>query len=139
MTDIQAIIRQLEQQESAIIRAIAALRDVSSGSTPKKAAGMQSSTTDAAPRKRTMSPAARKRIGEATGLRWAAKRAAARKAERAAKKVVAKKATAKKTVVKKAAVKKAARKAVVKKATTKKTVIAQTAPTTQAGNVQQAD
>ena len=80
MKDIDSIISDLEQQRSAIDRAISALREVTGTHTA-------SSVTGAAPRdgaatkKRTITPAGRKRIAEAMRRRWAAKRVGAQDAK----------------------------------------------------------
>lgn len=74
MTDIGKMISQLEQQRGAIDRAISALREVEG---PKPVRSAPSDGTDAnGPKKRRMSAAGRRRIGEATRKRWADKRAA---------------------------------------------------------------
>ena len=76
MNDIDSIISDLEQQRSAIDRAISALREVTGTHTA-------SSVTASAPRdgaatkKRTITPAGRKRSAEAMRRRWAAKRVGA--------------------------------------------------------------
>lgn len=72
MREIGSIIKQLEQQKSAIERAIGALREVSQapGEMP---AGIKEKS---APKKRRMSPEGRKRIGDAARRRWAALKAA---------------------------------------------------------------
>ena len=74
MTDIGKMISQLEQQRGAIDRAISALREVER---PRPTRSLPTDGTDAnRPKKRRMSAAARRRIGEATRKRWADKRAA---------------------------------------------------------------
>jgi hypothetical protein len=74
VTDIGKMISQLEQQRGAIDRAISALREVEG---PKPARSTPADDTDAnRPKKRRMSAAGRRRIGEATRKRWADKRAA---------------------------------------------------------------
>ena len=94
MRDIQSIISELEQQKSAIDRAIAALREVS-GSTAALALGRGGSGPT---KKRQMSPEARARIAEAVRRRWAASKGA----------TAAKKTTGSKKATKKAAAKSAA-------------------------------
>jgi hypothetical protein len=72
MDEIAGIVRQLEQQRSAIERAIAALSEVQgSGSSARGVAG--------AP-KRRLSAAGRRRIAEGARRRWAAVKAAKKKA-----------------------------------------------------------
>ena len=70
MNNVENVISQLEEQRSAIDRAIAALREVNAS---------PSSGTQAHPsktKKRRLSPEGRRRIIEATKKRWAAKRLA---------------------------------------------------------------
>jgi hypothetical protein len=81
LKDIETIIADLEQQRSAIDRAISALREVT---------GVRASTKQAAPprrgaKKRQLSPEGRARIAEATRRRWAAQRAAVRPAGKTAR------------------------------------------------------
>lgn len=71
MKEFAGIIKQLEQQKSAIERAIGALREVSDA--PAKTAGEPKEK--AAPKKRRMSAEGRKRIGDAARRRWAALKA----------------------------------------------------------------
>jgi hypothetical protein len=82
LNDIENIIMQLEQQRTAIDKAIAALREVSGDIGPQSSTN-KTRATKAPARKRNISPEGRKRIAEATRRRWAAKRAA----EKAASKV----------------------------------------------------
>jgi hypothetical protein len=80
LKDFDSIISDLEQQRSAIDRAISALREVTGTHTA-------SSVTASAPRdgaatkKRTITPAGRKKIAEAMRRRWAAKRVGAQDAK----------------------------------------------------------
>jgi hypothetical protein len=72
LKDIQRIISDLEQQQAAIARAIAALREVGGDA----AAGVRKTAAkSAAPRKRRISPEGRARISAAAKARWAAERA----------------------------------------------------------------
>jgi hypothetical protein len=64
----QSIITQLEQQKAAIEKALAALHGLDGGIPAQ---------VPAAPRKRGMSPAGKRRLIAALKKRWAAKRAAA--------------------------------------------------------------
>jgi hypothetical protein len=71
MTDsLNGIIKQLERQERAIERALAALRDVEGIPAPAAPVGAP------ATRKGGMTPAGRRRLSLALKKRWAAKRAA---------------------------------------------------------------
>ena len=74
MNAIKGIISQLERQRAAIDRAISALRDVE-GVQPAQTKS-DGPVAEEQPRKRRMSAAGRRRIGEATRKRWADKRAA---------------------------------------------------------------
>jgi len=73
VNEITNIIRQLEQQQAAIQRALSALREIGGGGTVATTKAVTKST---GPRKRRLSPEGRKRIAEAARRRWAAKRAA---------------------------------------------------------------
>jgi hypothetical protein len=74
LKDIESIISELEQQRSAIDRAISALREVT-GTRPASGITAPANTQAAAMKKRTITPAGRKRIAEAMKRPWAAKRA----------------------------------------------------------------
>lgn len=72
MKDIRQIIGELEQQQDAITRAIAALREVGGEAAP----GVRKKVAKAAaPQKRRISPEGRARISAAAKARWAAERA----------------------------------------------------------------
>jgi hypothetical protein len=75
VNEISQIIRQLEQQRTAIERALTALRDFSGGSAPQSAAGRPAGGPGRKPRKRRLSPEGRARIAEAARRRWAALKA----------------------------------------------------------------
>jgi hypothetical protein len=126
VTDINKIISDLERQKEAISRAIAALREIGGGGSSTEAPASASAASKAAPRKWHLSPAARKRISEATRQRWAAKRIAKSSGvkKRTAKKTAAKTSSA---VVKKTASKKTAKNA--KRAARKQTTPAATVAT----------
>lgn len=72
MDGILEIIRQLEQQRSAIERALEALREVGGSRNAKPTSPAVVSGT----KKRRLSPAGRRRIAEAARKRWAAVKAA---------------------------------------------------------------
>jgi hypothetical protein len=101
---IKGIISQLEQQRSAIDRAISALRDVE-GVEPVQTKS-DGPVAAKQPKRRRMSAAARRRIGEATRKRWADKRAA--ETALAEKTAPSKKASATKKAGRKRATKSAA-------------------------------
>ena len=72
--DIQSIVAQLRQEVSRIENAIAALVGLGSQPArrgPGRPAGSKNTTAASKPKRRTMSPAARKRISAAMKLRWA--------------------------------------------------------------------
>ncbi len=73
MKDIQRIISELEQQQDAIARAIAALREVGGDAA---SGARKTGAKTAAPQKRRISPEGRARISAAAKARWAAERAA---------------------------------------------------------------
>jgi hypothetical protein len=73
LKDIESIISELEQQRSAIDRAILALREVT-GTRPPGAATASPPREAVAGKKRTITPAGRKKIAEAMRRRWAEKR-----------------------------------------------------------------
>ena len=73
MSDIAAVISQLETQREAIQRALQALRGISGSSSSSSAKGV---ALRGRPRKRRLSPEGRARIIAATKKRWAAQRAA---------------------------------------------------------------
>ena len=84
MNELSQIIRQLEQQRSAIDKALTALRG-----TPAAAIPETEGTTGRRgrrPRKRRLSPEGRARIAEAARRRWAALKAAGGGAKRAGRK-----------------------------------------------------
>ena len=72
MNNVENLISQLENQRSAIDRALMALREAT-GSSPSARA--ESLNGNGRRRKRRLSPEGRKRIIEATKKRWAAVRA----------------------------------------------------------------
>ena len=74
MKEIQTIISQLERQQAAIERALAALREIE-GIETATARGQERPQKKRS-RKRRMSAEGRARIGAATRKRWADKRAA---------------------------------------------------------------
>lgn len=76
--DIQSVLSQLEAERDRVTQAIAALEQLQGisskprrGRPPKNA---QSGGVVAMPKKRTMSPAARRRISEMMKKRWAERR-----------------------------------------------------------------
>lgn len=69
---LNGIIAQLEQQKTAIERALAALRNIEGTEAPASAP----SSTGPAKRKGGMTPEGRKRLSAALRKRWAAKKAA---------------------------------------------------------------
>ena len=71
MNEITNIIRQLEQQQAAIQRALSALREIGGGGA---VATTKATTKSAGPRKRRLSPEGRKRIADAMKKRWAERR-----------------------------------------------------------------
>ena len=73
MSDIAAVISQLETQREAIQRALEALRGISGSSSLSSA---KSTAPRGRPRKRRLSPEGRARIIAATKRRWAAHKAA---------------------------------------------------------------
>lgn len=74
MNNVEDVIAQLENQRSAIDRAISALREAT-GSVATGSDGYRATPVKAV--KRHLSPEGRRRIIEATKARWAAQRAAA--------------------------------------------------------------
>lgn len=72
MTDVASIISELEQQRSAIDRAIAALREI--GGTTNQA--VMPAAAKSTGKKRQMSAQGRRNIAEATRKRWALRREA---------------------------------------------------------------
>jgi hypothetical protein len=87
--DITQIVADLKAEVTRIETAIAAL--VGFGGSPHRGRPPKSQVSPlAAPRKRTMSPAARKKIGAAVKLRWAQRKANSAP-KKAAKKVPARK------------------------------------------------
>jgi hypothetical protein len=101
LRDIERIISELEQQRSAIERALTALHEITGSSTISAARAPR----PAAKKKRRMSAAGRERIAEAVRKRWAATKSG--QAAPVSKKVV----SAKKTARKKRRAKKAVAKA----------------------------
>jgi hypothetical protein len=71
VNNVENVISQLENQRSAIDRAILALREAT-GTAPASEVALPNG--DGAPRKRRLSPEGRRRIIEATKKRWAAQR-----------------------------------------------------------------
>lgn len=84
VTDIDAVITQLEQQREAIDKALAALRDI--GGSRGASAPQSSSPAQGGIRKRVLTPAGRRRIAEAARRRWAEKRASEGRQAKAVKK-----------------------------------------------------
>jgi hypothetical protein len=75
---LDGIVAQLEQQRSAIDKALAALREIGGSETPAiEAAAAEPATSTPATRKGAMSPEGKKRLSKALKKRWAAKKAAA--------------------------------------------------------------
>ena len=114
MKDIERIISELEQQKSAIDRAITALREVTGSSRFTAPRGLQAPATK---KKRRMSAAGRQRIAEGVRKRWAARKSAqaAESGGSAAalrKLAPGKKARRKRSSAKKSAAKKSAAKAI---------------------------
>lgn len=91
MRNIENIIADLEQQRSAIDRAISALRDIGTGKAAGKGLRVGS---EKAPVKRRLSPEGKRRIAEAARRRWANQRAAQALAAAAPKKRGRRKAAA---------------------------------------------
>jgi hypothetical protein len=75
LKDIESIISDLEQQRSAIDRAILALHEVA-GAPVSSSATASKPPQKPANKKRAITPAGRRRIAEAMRRRWAAKRLA---------------------------------------------------------------
>lgn len=76
---VDHILSLLIAERAKLNQAIAALQDgggISSGGVPKQSAPMASEPTAAAPKKRKVSTAARKRMAEGQKKRWAALKAA---------------------------------------------------------------
>ena len=81
MTDgLKIAIEQLERQKAAIEKALVVLREIDGPVAPVTKRAYKKREAAPAPKKRTMSEEGRRRIGEATRKRWAAKRAANAKA-----------------------------------------------------------
>lgn len=84
MKDVDTIIADLENQRSAIERAIAALREIGGGAAapaPRRpgrpvGSGKKAAAPAAAKKTRRLSPEGRRRIIEALKKRWAEKKAA---------------------------------------------------------------
>jgi hypothetical protein len=74
LKDIESIVSELEQQRSAIDRAISALREVSGTQASETSDGSQQQQAPAT-KKRGITPAGRRKLAEAMRRRWAAKRA----------------------------------------------------------------
>jgi hypothetical protein len=76
--DIQNVLQQLETERDRVNRAIAALQELQGiPSTPRRGRppkNPQNTGLLSMPKKRTMSPAARKRISEMMKKRWAERR-----------------------------------------------------------------
>ena len=92
MKDVASIISQLEEQKTAIERAISALRDVTGS---EKAAPVKRRKPGRPPavakKRRRLSPEGRQRIIDALKKRWAEKKAGAKKRTKKAAKKPAKK------------------------------------------------
>ena len=86
MKDVDSIISDLEQQRSAIERAIAALREIGgvAAPQPRKVGRPAGSGKAVAKKTRRLSPEGRKRIIEALKKRWAEKKAAEKSSTRKA-------------------------------------------------------
>jgi len=78
LKDIESIISELEQQRSAIDRAISALREIT-GTRVSGSATASQRKEHAPSKKRAISPAGRRKLAVAMRRRWAAKRLAERK------------------------------------------------------------
>jgi hypothetical protein len=74
LKDIESIISELEQQRSAIDRAISALREVTGTQLSERSDRSQQQQAPAI-KKRGITPAGRRKLAEAMRRRWAAKRA----------------------------------------------------------------
>jgi hypothetical protein len=77
--NLDSILQELKDQRSRIDAAIAALGGISGGGISTGKRRGRPPGTKNAPKKRTMSAAARKRIGEAMRKRWAAARKSGKK------------------------------------------------------------
>jgi hypothetical protein len=91
LKDVESIISQLEQQKTAIERAISALRDITTPEPVPVKRGRPGRPPGRPPavakKRRRLSPEGRQRIIEALKKRWAEKKAGAKKAtKRAARK-----------------------------------------------------
>jgi hypothetical protein len=82
LSDFREVISRLENQKAAIDRAIAILREFDEGSATETPAKKVAAKT--APKKRVMSAAGKKAIGDAVRRRWAAVKAAKKVAKKAA-------------------------------------------------------
>ena len=94
MKDVDSIISDLEQQRSAIERAIAALREIGGVAAPQpRKVGRPVGSGKAVAKKKTrrLSPEGRKRIIEALKKRWAEKKAAEKSSAKKGGKRAAKK------------------------------------------------
>lgn len=91
--DINQIVTELTAERNRIDQAIAALQGSDGSSRPRRGRPPKAQSSEAAPRQRTMSPAARKRISAAMKLRWAQRlgKSAPKKAAAPAKKAFARK------------------------------------------------
>jgi hypothetical protein len=78
LSNFRDIISRLENQKAAIDRAIATLREFDEGEVTETPA--KKVATKKVRKKRTLSPAGRKAIGDAARKRWAAVKKAAKKA-----------------------------------------------------------
>ena len=76
--NVDEIVQQLKQQRSRLDAAIQALEGVSGGE-KRRGRPPGSKNASGAPKRRTMSAAARKRIAEATRKRWAAAKKSGKK------------------------------------------------------------
>jgi hypothetical protein len=96
LKDVDSIISDLEQQRSAIERAIAALREIGGAPAPqpRKVGRPVGSGKAVAKKTRRLSPEGRKRIIEALKKRWAEKKAAEKSSARKARGKKAAKKTA---------------------------------------------
>jgi hypothetical protein len=99
MTDLSRIVQDLEQQRDAIDKALTALRDVGGA----KAATTSSTKAVGPPRKRQMSEAGRKAIGDAARRRWAAQKSASEAANTGTANQPIKRAVTKKKALKRSA------------------------------------
>lgn len=87
MNELDGIIAQLEQRRAALDRALSALHQV--GGSASSSSGAPAQPEAAVTKKGGVTPAGRRRIAEASRMRWAQKRAAQAEAELAEKNAAA--------------------------------------------------